>query len=156
MLKNFHPLLSGELLSAIDSLEPGRWLTVANTLYPGIAIGPSMLTVGEASVEDASTAILSVMALADIGDDPPLAFLDDDPGANELPDVVFAVLGIAADAELRRIGMSFLPPEKFTRLASQSSLSVQTRGGGAPHAFLFRKGDQTGNDNHAWPRWGSR
>jgi L-fucose mutarotase len=90
-------------------------------------------------MEAAATAILSIMPLDDDGE-APIAFRDANDNADDMPDVAFAVRGIAADAELRRVGMSCVTPDDFAALAKLSVLTVRAEKNGSPHAFMLRKG----------------
>jgi len=99
----------------------------------------TVIDVGDATMEAAVTAILSIMPLDDSGD-APIAFRDTQDHSDGMPDVAFAVRGIAADAELRRVSMSSLTHDDFSALATQSVLTVRADRNGSPHAFLLRKG----------------
>jgi len=140
VLKNLDPILSGTLLSALDGMEPGQWLTFT----AGAAATPNsgrdhvVIDLADVSTEAAARAILSVLPLDRGG--APIVYLDRADASDELPDVVFAVCGIAADAELRRVPMSRLDDGDFARLARQSELTVRSRRGEEPATFLLRKG----------------
>lgn len=140
MLKNLDPLLSGALLSVLDGMEPGQWLTltVGDIATPDHGPDHHEIDLTDVSTEAATAAILSVLPLDATG--APIVYLDD-ANTDELPDVVFAVCGIAADAELRRVPMSRLDRADFALLARQSPLTVRSHCGGEPTAFLLRKGE---------------
>jgi L-fucose mutarotase len=139
LLKNIDPLLSGALLTTIDSMRPGDWLTLAGSDFPGLSEESAIIDVGDATIEAAATAILSIMPLDD-GGESPIVFLDSSAGEGELPDVAYAVRGIAADAELRRVTMSCLEPVAFAEAAAHSVLTVTVGRDRSAHAFLLRKG----------------
>jgi L-fucose mutarotase len=127
LLKNLSPLLSGALLSALDSMHDGDMLTLVGSGYPDV------------TTEAAAEAILSVFPL-DTADPSPIVFLDLAGEPYEVPDVAFAVNGIASDAELRRIPMSRLDLEPFVELARRSAVIVRVGSDAPPCAFLFRRG----------------
>lgn len=141
MLKNLDPILSGTLLSVLDGMRPGQWLTLTAGTISTPDSGPdhTVVELSDVSTEAAVAAILSVLPLDRNG--APIVYLDNADEADELPDVVFAVCGIAADAELRRVPMSRLDEVDFGLLARQSEFTVRSQCGGDPAAFLLRKGE---------------
>lgn len=139
LLKNLSPLLSGALLSALDSMKHGDLLTLVGSGYPEEEIVSPVIDLGEVSTEAAADAILSVMPLDEM-DPAPITFLDRTGTFDDLPDVVFAVNGIASDAELRRVGMTQLEEEPFHALARQSVVTVCVGSDAPPCAFVFRRG----------------
>lgn len=141
MLKNLDPILSGTLLSVLDGMRPGQWLTLTAGPIATPASGPGhrVIELADSSTEAAVAAILSVLPLDRNG--APIVYLDDADETDELPDVVFAVCGIAADAELRRVPMSRLDADDFALLARQSKITVRASCDGEPAAFLLRKGE---------------
>jgi L-fucose mutarotase len=120
-------------------MKPGDWHTLAGSEYSAPSSASTVIDVGDATMEAAATAILSIMPLDDDGE-APIAFRDANDNADDMPDVAFAVRGIAADAELRRVGMSSVTPDDFAALAKQSVLTVRAEKNGSPHAFMLRKG----------------
>ena len=136
LLKNISPLLSGALLSALDSMNDGDVLTLVGSGYPEEEIVSPVIHLGEVTTEAAADAILSVMPLA-CPDPAPIAFLDCTGTLNDLPDVAFAVNGIASDAELRRVSMVRLDREPFIALARDSVLTVRV-GSDAPARSKLR------------------
>ena len=139
MLKNVDPLLTGSLLSALDRMEPGQWLTLtAGPIIMPAAAGSPVIDLTAASTEVVVTALFSVLPL-DVSE-APIVYLDTAPASGDLPDVVFAVCGLASDAERRPVPMSRLDDEDFARLAAQSVLTVRSSCVGDPAAFLLRKG----------------
>lgn len=140
MLKNLDPILSGTLLSVLDDMEPGQWLTLTAgpIAAPTAGAGHAVIELADVSTEAVAAAILSVLPLDTDG--APIVYLDDADAAEDLPDVVFAVCGIAADAELRRVPMSRLDESDFGMLARQSEVTVRSYCSGEPAAFLLRKG----------------
>jgi L-fucose mutarotase len=141
VLKNLDPILSGTLLSVLDGMEPGQWLTLTAGDVAAVGSGPdhTVIDLTSVSTEAAAAAILSVLPLDRSG--APIVYRDNADAADELPDVVFAVCGIAADAELRRVPMSRLDETDFAVLARQSALTVRSHELGDAAAFLLRKGE---------------
>jgi L-fucose mutarotase len=99
-----------------------------------------VIEMGEVTTEEAATAILSVLPLDSAGS-APIALLDRTGAMDELPDVAFAVRGIAADAELRRVNLVQLEEEEFFALAENSVVTVRVGSDAPPAAFLLRKGE---------------
>ncbi|HEY5221916.1 MAG TPA: hypothetical protein VIJ18_02535 [Microbacteriaceae bacterium] len=93
----------------------------------------------KATMEAAAIAILSIMPLGK-GEESPIVFLDVGAEEGELPDVAFAVRGIAADAELRRVTMSCLDRDAFAGFAEHSVLTVVAGDDSSSNAFLLQKG----------------
>ena len=139
MLKNLSPLLSGALLSALDSMHDGDTLTLVGSGYPEEEIISPVIHLGEVSTEAAADAILSVLPL-DSEDPSPITFLDLADEPYDVPDVAFAVNGIASDAELRRVPMARLELDEFVALARLSAITVRVGSDAPPCAFLLRKG----------------
>lgn len=141
MLKNLDPLLTGPLLSVLDAMEPGQWLTLtAGPIeMPRPDEAHTVVDLAEVSTEAATQALLSVLWLDATG--VPIVYLDHANTADELPDVVFAVCGIAADAELRRVPMSRLDERDFGMLAARAAVTIRSNLAGEPAAFLLRKGE---------------
>ncbi len=133
MLKNLSPLLSGALLSALDSYPCRQRLSRRIIDHAHRPPGEDVTT------EAAAEAILSVFPL-DTADPSPIVFLDLAGEPYDVPDVAFAVNGIASDAELRRIPMTRLDLEPFVELASHSAVIVRVGSDAPPCAFLFRRG----------------
>src|SRR3954454_18564007 len=75
LLKNLSPLLSGALLSALDSMDDGDMLTLVGSGYPEKEIVSPVIHLGEVTTEAAADAILSVFPL-DNDDPSPITFLD--------------------------------------------------------------------------------
>jgi L-fucose mutarotase len=123
-------------------MKPGDWLTLAGTNFSAASPESTVIEMGDVTMEAAATAILSIMPLDAEGEDP-IAFLVTDTEDDDLPDVAFAVRGIAADAELRRVNMSRLTEDEFGERAAKAVLTVRTGQGGGEHAFLLRKGALT-------------
>lgn len=139
LLKNLSPLLSGALLSALDAMKDGETLTLAGSGYPEAAITMPVVHLGDdVTTEAAAEAILSVFPL-DHADPAPIAFLDL-ADEYDVPDVAFAVNGIASDAELRRVPMTRLELGPFLEQARSSAVLVRVGSDAPPCAFLFRRG----------------
>ncbi|WP_158863267.1 RbsD/FucU domain-containing protein [Leifsonia sp. AG29] len=140
MLKNLSPLLSGALLSALDAMNDGDTLTLVGSGYPEQEITTPIVHLGEdVTTEAAAEAILSVLPL-DSFDPSPIVFLDLGDEPYDVPDVAFAVNGIASDAELRRVPMTRLELAPFVELARRSAVTVRVGSDAPPCAFLLRRG----------------
>jgi L-fucose mutarotase len=140
LLKNLSPLLSGALLSALDSMKDGETLTLVGSGYPENTITtPVVRLEDDTTTEAAAEAILSVFPLDNIHPSP-IAFLDLAGEPYDVPDVAFAVNGIASDAELRRVPMERMGFEEFLELARTSAVTVRVGSDAPPCAFLFRRG----------------
>jgi len=120
-------------------MKPGDWLTLASSEFSAPSSASTVIDVGNATMEAAATAILSIMPLHDVGE-PPIAFCSDSDAEDDMPDVAFAVRGIAADAELRRVNMSNMTRDDFAALATKSVITVRAGQNGSPDAFMLRKG----------------
>ncbi|HEY0249763.1 MAG TPA: hypothetical protein VGC45_16040 [Gryllotalpicola sp.] len=133
--------MSGAILSVLDEMEPGQWLALTAGVINTPQSGPdhTVIDMTDVSTEAAAAAILSVLPLDHTG--APIVYLDREDAAEELPDVVFAVCGIAADAERRRVPMSRLNEKDFALLAERAALTVRSQCVGEPAAFLLRKGE---------------
>ncbi|WP_285113520.1 RbsD/FucU domain-containing protein [Leifsonia sp. fls2-241-R2A-40a] len=140
MLKNLSPLLSGALLSALDAMHDGQTLTLVGSGYPEEQITTPVIHLGDdVTTEAAAEAILSVFPL-DQNDAAPIVFLDLTAEPSDVPDVAFAVNGIASDAELRRVPMTRLELAPFLELARTSAVTVRVGSDAPPCAFLLRRG----------------
>jgi L-fucose mutarotase len=144
LLKNLSPLLSGALIGALDAMNNGDLLILVGSGYPENRITTPVIHLGdEVTTEAAADAILSVMPLA-CGMSDPISFLDltgtYDPGEG-MPDIAFAVQGIASDAELRRIGIARLDAETFLAMAADAVVTVSVGSDSPPCAFALRKGE---------------
>lgn len=140
LLKNLSPLLSGALLSALDAMRHGETLTLVGSGYPEEELIAPIIHLGEdVTTEAAADAILSVFPL-DPADPSPILFLDLADELYDVPDIAFAVTGIASDAELRRIPMTRLERETFLALARRSTVIVRVGSDAPPCAFLLRRG----------------
>jgi L-fucose mutarotase len=139
LLKNLNPLLSGALLGVLDSMHDGDMLTLVGSGYPEKEIVSPVIHLGEVTTEAAADAILSVLPL-DNENPAPIVFLDLAGALDDVPDVAFAVNGIASDAELRRVAMTRLELDDFVVLARQSVVTVRVGSDAPPCAFLLRKG----------------
>jgi L-fucose mutarotase len=140
LLKNLSPLLSGALLSALDAMKDGETLTLVGSGYPEQEITTPVVTLGDdVTTEAAAEAILSVFPL-DQEDAAPIVFLDLADEPYDVPDVAFAVNGIASDAELRRVPMTRVELDSFLQLARHSTVTVRVGSDAPPCAFLFHRG----------------
>ncbi len=137
-LKGIDPLLSGELLRALDELGHGDLLVVADRNFPAFSQGAPVIRVDVGAVR-AVRAILSVLPLDTAVPTPieRMVHSDEDPQHNEVQE---AVLAVAAEVERTRLAFRDLPRLSFYDRASQARLVVLTREV-APHCdFVLIKG----------------
>lgn len=120
-------------------MHDGDTLTLVGSGYPEEEIVTPVIHLGEVTTEAAADAILSVFPL-DNDDPSPITFLDLAGESYDVPDVAFAVNGIASDAELRRVPMTRLELGDFVELARRSVVTVRVGSDAPPCAFLLRKG----------------
>ena len=139
MLKNLSPLLSGDLLATLDTMNPGDELTLVGSGFPADRIVSPVLDLGFVTTEEIAAAILSVMPL-DHAEQSPIAFYGGGEAVDELPDIAFAVRGLASDAELRAVELEQFGDEAFFALAARSVVTVRVATGEPPYAFVLRKG----------------
>ena len=139
MLKNLSPLLSGALLTTLDAMKPGDELTLVGSGFPPERIVSPVVDLGSATTEEVAAAILSVMPL-DHAEESPIAFYAGGETIEELPDVAFAVRGLASDAEMRAVPLAQVSDEEFFGHAARSVATVRVTTGDPPFAFTLRKG----------------
>lgn len=122
MLKNLSPLLTGELLVALDELPAGADLLIVADSTP---LGPAtqVVRVPGASIESVAEAVLSVIPLDSLGP-APIAF-HDALAREELPDVAFAVAGIASDAEVRRVAFDIPTDDDWDARSAHAALAIR-------------------------------
>jgi Fucose dissimilation pathway protein FucU len=123
----------------LDSMQPGDELTLVGSGFPDDRIGSPVVDLGSATTEEVAAAILSVMPL-DHSDESPIAFYAGGVIVDELPDVAFAVRGLASDAELRSVPLARVGDDEFFGLAARSVATVRVATGEPPYAFALRKG----------------
>lgn len=141
-LKGIDPLLSGELLKALDELGHGDLVVVADRNFPAFTQGAPVIRI-DAGVVDAMRAILSVFPLDTFVEQPlermvPEGTTAADPG---FPETVPAeVIAAAAAAEQRSLTFRDIPRMAFYDRAKQAHLVVLTRETAPYCDFVLTKG----------------
>jgi L-fucose mutarotase len=141
-LKGIDPLLSGDLLQALDELGHGDLVVVADRNFPAYTQGAPVIRI-DAGVVDAMRAILSVVPLDTFVEQPlermvPEGTTGADPG---FPETVPAeVIAAAAAAEQRSLTFRDIPRMAFYDRAKQAHLVVLTRETAPYCDFVLTKG----------------
>ena len=130
MLKGIDPLLSGELLDALDSLGHGQTLAVVDRNYPAYRSGAPVIRV-DADLVSVVRAILSVLPL-----DPELARMQvgDDPAI--VHPQMRAALALADEAD----EVEPVPRFEFYERADAAAVVVLTRESEPYGNIVFTKG----------------
>lgn len=133
MLKGIDPLLSGELLAALDRLGHGETVLVVDRNFPAYAPGRPVVRI-DADLVTAARAVLSVLPLdgeyavarMQVGDDPALV----------LPQLAGVLeLAIESSGESEPV-----PRFEFYVRAAEAALVVQTREAEPYANVIFTKG----------------
>ncbi|GAB3385981.1 hypothetical protein GCM10027568_03750 [Humibacter soli] len=128
MLKNLSPILSGALLRALDETPSGAWIAIASRAHHDV----EGIDAPESTVEDVVAALLAVTPLET---DAPIVT----EGEGEQSDTVFAVAGLAADAEGRRFKLLAVSELAFSALLKESHVVIVVDDP-MPAGFLLCKG----------------
>jgi L-fucose mutarotase len=125
-LKGIDPLLSGELLKALDELGHGSLLVVADRNFPAYSQGAPVIRV-DADAETAVRAILSVLPLDTFVPTPieRMVHSDEDPRHNEVQESVRRVAAEASGDD--DIAFRDIARLSFYDRAAQARLVVLTR-----------------------------
>ncbi|GAA2079616.1 RbsD/FucU family protein [Pseudolysinimonas kribbensis] len=141
-LKGIDPLLSGELLQALDELGHGDLVVVADRNFPAHTQGAPVVRI-DAGVVDAMRAILSVFPL-DTFVEQPLERMVPEDGTGAEPGfpwtVPAEVIAVAAAAEQRSLTFRDIPRMAFYERAKQAHLIVLTRETAPYCDFVLTKG----------------
>lgn len=140
VLKNVNPIITGDLLRVLDSIQPGQSLAVAsdNRLHEYLHLPP--VQIPQVTVEEAVEAIFSVLPLASDGNPPLLGWFADSTDEHT-EDLAYAVNGLATDAELRRVEMTTLTdPRDFGAAMTDTVATIVIPETTSPWAFLIRAG----------------
>ena len=128
MLKNLSPILSGALLSALDDSPGGAWIAIVSRDHHDV----EGIDAPAATVDDVAAALFDVLPLD--ADAPIVTEGEGDPA-----DSVFAVAGLAADAEGHRFTMLAVSEPAFGALVTACQVVIVIDDP-APVGFLVCKG----------------
>lgn len=139
MLKGIDPLLSGDLLKALDDMGHGDQLLLVDRNYPAAASGKQVIRVGDAGVLRAAKAILSVFPLDSFIDYPLERMeVEDDPvKTTQLQD---ELLSLAETSEGRNLTYGVIPRQEFYGRAKQAYAVVHTLEDQPYGCFILHKG----------------
>lgn len=113
MLKNLSPITSGALLRALDDAPSGAWIAIVSSDHEvpgGIPV----------DLEPVERVVMAVLAVTPLDDDAPIVV----EGDNEFSDLAYAVAGLAADAEGRRLETLPVSETAFGALLTASRVTV--------------------------------
>ena len=113
MLRNLSPILSGALLRALDETPGGAWIALVSRAHHDV----EGIVAPESTIEEVAAAVLAVTPL---DRDAPIVT----EGEGEPADGVFAVAGLAADAEGRRFKVLAVSELAFSGLLTECALVV--------------------------------
>jgi L-fucose mutarotase len=139
VLKNLNPVITGDLLRALDAMQPGEQLAIVSNGYPDHHANLPAVELRDITAESAVDAIFSVLTLDSHHESPIVCWLGDKPDYAAI-DVAFAVNGLASDAELRRIGMTTLSAPEFDNEMNNAVATIRFPEIATPWAFLLRAG----------------
>lgn len=139
MLKGVDPLLGGDLLKVLDDMGHADQLLLVDRNYPAVATGRPVIRLGEASVERAVAAILSVFPL-DVFVERPLErmVVDDDPAITT--PAQDAVIALARNAHPRPLEWGVLARLDFYDRARDVFAVVHTLDDRPYGCFIMQKG----------------
>ncbi|MER7687157.1 RbsD/FucU domain-containing protein [Streptomyces sp. NPDC097610] len=139
MLKGIDPLLNGDLLKILDDMGHGDQIMVVDRNYPAFSSGRPVIRLGEAGVERAIEAILTVLPLdafiehplerMEVKDDPALTTAGQD-----------RVLGVARSAHTRTLEYGVVPRFLFYERAKDAFAVVHTLESEPYGCFIMHKG----------------
>jgi L-fucose mutarotase len=140
VLKNLDPIITGDLLRVLDSIQPGQSLAVLSDDNPYHDLGLPSVQIPPVSLEHAVEAIFSALPLASDGSAPILSWFAQ-PTGEQAEDISYAVTGLASDAELRRIEVTTVADSRDFAAAMDGTVATITFPAAAsPWAFLIRAG----------------
>lgn len=140
MIKNLDPIITGDLLRVLDSIQPGQSLAVLSDDNPYQHLDLPSVQIPPVSLEHAVEAIFSAMPLAADGDAPILSWFAQ-PTGEHAEDIAYAVKGLASDAELRRVEMTTIADSRdFAAAMDDTVATITIPAVAAPWAFLIRAG----------------
>lgn len=140
MLKNLNPVITGDLLRTLDSIQPGQSLVVLSDDTPYRHLDLPLVQIPPVTLEQAVEAIFSALPLASDGNAPILSWFGD-PAEEHAEDIAYAVKGLASDAELRRVEITTVVDSRDFEAAMDDTIAtIAFPAGASPWAFLIRAG----------------
>lgn len=139
MLIGVDPLLTGDLLKALDEMGHADRLMLVDRNYPASAAGRPVIRLGEVGVVRAARAILSVFPL-DTFVDAPLGRMevDNDPTVPTM--VQSEVMDVARAHHAQALSWHSVPRQDFYGLASEMFVIVHTLETAPYSCFVLQKG----------------
>lgn len=137
MLKGIDPLLTGELLRALDQMGHGDKLVIADRNFPAFSLGPEVIHTDATSVAAIMDAVLSVFPL-DTFVESPLERMG--PDAAEVNDTQLAVLEIARHHSWPSLEFGAVPRTEFYERAAEGTLVIQCMEAAPYCDFILVKG----------------
>jgi len=139
MLLGINPLLNGELLHILDEMGHGDQLLLVDRNYPAAASGQPVIRLGDSSIEEVATAILSVFPL-DTFVEHPLERMEVDNDPSILTDAADEFLGIARRQLGADIDYGVVPRLDFYQRARTAFAVVHTLDARPYGCFILTKG----------------
>ena len=139
MLKDIDPLLSGDLLKALDDMGHADRLLLVDRNYPAAASGRPVIRLGEVTVLRAAQAILSVLPLDSFIPHPLLRMEVEDDPVKTTP-VQDELLALASRVEGRALEYGVIPRLDFYEEARKAYVVVHTLDSVPYGCFVMVKG----------------
>jgi L-fucose mutarotase/ribose pyranase (RbsD/FucU family) len=140
VLKNLDPIITGDLLRVLDSIQPGESLAVLSDDNPYQDLNLPSVQIPPVTIEHAVEAIFSALPLASDGNAPILSWFAQ-PNGEHAEDITYAVKGLASDAQLRRVEVTAIANSRdFAAAMDHTVATITLPAAAAPWAFLFRVG----------------
>lgn len=140
MLKNLNPVITGDLLRVLDSIQPGQSLAILSDDTPYRHLNVPSVQIPPVTVEQAVEAIFSALPLAADERAPILSWFAN-PTEERGEDIAYAVKGLASDAELRHIEIGNIADSNdFIAAMDDTIATITIPTAASPWAFLIRAG----------------
>ncbi len=139
MLKNVHPLLTGELLSLLDRMGHGDVVGLVDRNFPAYRYGAPVIDFRGVDTERAAAALLSVFPLDGFVDEA-VHRMEIDGSPDEITAATASLQKAADAAEAQSVRIASVERFAFYDRAKEAYAFVQT-GETVPYAcYLLRKG----------------
>ena len=139
MLKNVHPMLTGELLSLLDRMGHGDLLGLVDRNFPAYRYGAPVIDFRGVDTAAAAEALLSVYPLDGFVDEA-VHRMEIDGSPDEVTTATRALQAAADAAEGRPVAIASVERFAFYEMAKPAFAFVQT-GETVPYScYLLRKG----------------